>query len=286
MLHNARTSLGITLLAALATSAAAQPGGGAGGGRTGGGAPPTPEQFVDRMMQNDANADGKLSKDELPGRFADRMFESGDTNKDGFLDKAELTTIANNFGQGGFGGRGGAPGGPGAGGPGGPAGAPGAGAPQGAAGGALATFDSHMKAAGRAMRQLRRSSFDDASRQTDLLLIQTIQDSLINAKGKSADVPMAPQAKEHYGDDEAKYNADMRLHLIQAMMESLALESAVIEGDSAGAKESLEHLLEVQKEGHDAFQKPEDENERPAAPGENLPAPRRVRPGDTQRSGG
>ncbi|MBK7404352.1 MAG: hypothetical protein IPJ41_06865 [Phycisphaerales bacterium] len=280
MLQKTRNALGLALLATIAASAVAQPGGD-GGGRPGGFTPPTPEQFVERMMQNDANGDGKLARDELPGRFADRMFETGDANKDGFLDKAELTEIAKTMGQGGFGGRGGdRQGGPGAGGP----GAGGAGGPQ--AGGAPASFDAHMKSAGRAMRQLRRSGFDDASRQSDLVLIQTIQDSLVGAKARIAEVEMAPQAKKQYGDDKVKYESDFRLNLIQAIMESLALESAVVEGDTAGAKESLEHLLQVQKEGHDAFQKPEDENERPAAPGESLPAPRRVRPGDTQKSGG
>jgi hypothetical protein len=74
-----------------------------------------------------------------------------------------------------------------------------------------------------------------------------------------------------------KYHSDFRLGLIQAVMESLALEAAVIEGDTAGAKESLEHLLEAQKLGHEAFQ-PEEEEEEAAE--DAIPEPARVRPGN------
>jgi len=45
--------------------------------------------FVARLMQNDKNGDGKLSKDELPERMQ-AMFGNLDKNSDGFLDKAEL----------------------------------------------------------------------------------------------------------------------------------------------------------------------------------------------------
>jgi hypothetical protein len=53
----------------------------------------------------------------------------------------------------------------------------------------------------------------------------------------------------------------MRLNLIQAMFESLALEDAVIRGDTEEAKKSLENLLQVQKEGHAAFEPEEEEGE-------------------------
>jgi len=61
MHHRTATLLGMSLLAALTTAAMAQPGGGGGGGRQGG--PPDPQQFIDRLMENDANGDGKLAKD-------------------------------------------------------------------------------------------------------------------------------------------------------------------------------------------------------------------------------
>ncbi|QDT29577.1 EF-hand domain-containing protein [Gimesia panareensis] len=52
--------------------------------------------FVERMMANDKNKDGKLTKDELPERMQ-RMFDNIDTNKDKELDKAELTKTAEQF---------------------------------------------------------------------------------------------------------------------------------------------------------------------------------------------
>jgi len=135
-----------------------------------------------------------------------------------------------------------------------------------------------MKMAGRSLRQLRRSAFDDASRATDLRAFQTILSGLFDAKAGVGGVPMAPQAQEQYKGDEVKYQSDFRLALIQAIMESLALEAAVIEGDSEGAKESLAHLLEAQKAGHGSFQKPQEEEDADAA-GDAIPEPARVRPG-------
>jgi hypothetical protein len=95
--------------------------GGRGGPGFGGG---TPTQILATFMAFDKDGDGKVSKAELPERFQNLM-ATGDTNKDGFLDKDELTKIAETRasargGTGGRGGRGG-PGGGGRGGPGGPA---------------------------------------------------------------------------------------------------------------------------------------------------------------------
>lgn len=247
------------------------------GGRPGGGAPQrSPEQFVQRMMENDANGDGKLSPEELRGRFAERMFESGDANADGFLDPKELGEIARNFGQG--------------------RGRPGAegeaerpwapiGAVPGRAGQPGEPVDSHeafeegMKQAGRALRQLRRSDLSAASRTQDLELVQAVQMGLISAKAHAAAFPMAPQARERFGADEKTYQAEFRMHIIQSLMEALAMEAAIVEGDTAAAKESLEHLLESQKAGHDAFQ-PEEDEEEAAAPAEPAtPAAPGRRPG-------
>lgn len=46
-----------------------------------------------RLMQLDKNADGKLTKDELPERMQ-AMLEKGDLDKDGALNKDELTRLA------------------------------------------------------------------------------------------------------------------------------------------------------------------------------------------------
>ena len=59
-----------------------QPGqGGPGGGIT-----------VERLLQNDKNKDGKLTKDELPERMQ-RALQFADANKDGALDKNELKKL-------------------------------------------------------------------------------------------------------------------------------------------------------------------------------------------------
>lgn len=275
MQQRTATTLGVSLVAALSTAAMAQPGGG-GGGRPGGGGRQggDPSMFIDRMMEMDANGDGKLSRDEVPEQFGARLFE-GDANADGFLTREELQTAMETLRQRGPRGVDGERPGfqPGQG----PGAAPGA---PGAAGAAVALgFEQGMQQAGRALRQLRRSAFDDTSRAADLRAIQTIQSGLIAAKGGIAQVPMAPQAEEHYGEDLVKYHSDFRLGLAAAIMESLALEMAVIEGNTAGAKESLEHLLEAQKLGHDAFQPEEEEGEGEAAD-EAIPEPARVRPGN------
>ena len=50
-------------------------------------------RLVVRLMQFDKNGDGKLAKDELPERLQ-ALFEKGDLNKDGFLDKEEIVKLA------------------------------------------------------------------------------------------------------------------------------------------------------------------------------------------------
>ena len=75
-------------------------GGGPRGGGQGG-----PGDFVSRLMENDKNKDGKLSKDEIPERMQ-RMVERLDGNADGVLDKSELQAAARRFGGGGQRGRG------------------------------------------------------------------------------------------------------------------------------------------------------------------------------------
>ncbi|MEZ6116858.1 MAG: efflux RND transporter periplasmic adaptor subunit [Pirellulaceae bacterium] len=69
-------------------------GGGAGGG--GGGRP----RFD--LMQMDTDGDGKISQDEAPGPLKDN-FDMMDSNKDGFIDKAEADELRKRFQQGGGG---------------------------------------------------------------------------------------------------------------------------------------------------------------------------------------
>lgn len=241
----------VLAIAAMGSAALAQPGG---EGRQGQRAF-DPAQFIDRMMENDANGDGKLSREELPGRFAERMFESGDTNGDGLLDRKELEAAAVNMRGGG-------------------AQRPGRLAPEGAAPGAQrpvpgavsvegeqVSFHDHMEQAGRALRRLRRSEFTSETREDDLGYLQTVQSSIIGAKSKIAEVKMAAAAKEKYGDDHAAYRRDFRMAMVQAMIETLSIETALLEGDAPAARESLNYLLEAQSRAHDIFQADEEEGD-------------------------
>ena len=76
--------------------------GGPGGGGEG--------DFVERIMSNDGNGDGKITREELPERMQ-RMFDRIDADGDGFIVRAEVEQMSQRFGGGG-GQRG--PGGPGA----------------------------------------------------------------------------------------------------------------------------------------------------------------------------
>ena len=51
------------------------------------------QAFVAQLLTYDKNGDGKLAKDELPERMQILM-DRADANKDGFVDKTELTTFA------------------------------------------------------------------------------------------------------------------------------------------------------------------------------------------------
>ena len=61
--------------------------------REGGPGGPSPAELVTRMMALDKNGDTKLSKDELPERMQS-LLDRADPNKDGFVDKDELTRLA------------------------------------------------------------------------------------------------------------------------------------------------------------------------------------------------
>ena len=65
------------------------------GGRavTGGFRARTPEEALKRLLEGDKNADGKLTKEELPA-FLQSRFAEFDLNKDGVLDKDELKKMA------------------------------------------------------------------------------------------------------------------------------------------------------------------------------------------------
>lgn len=60
-------------------------------------------QFVDRLMANDRNGDGKLTADEVDARTA-AMLQGADANGDGAIDRQELAAAAVNARNGGAGG--------------------------------------------------------------------------------------------------------------------------------------------------------------------------------------
>ena len=66
------------------------------GGRGAGGPGGNSGSFVDRVMQRDADGDGKISKDEA-GQQMGRMFGRMDGDGDGFVTKEELETMAKQF---------------------------------------------------------------------------------------------------------------------------------------------------------------------------------------------
>lgn len=71
--------------------------GGGGGGRGGWG---DASSIVDRIMERDADKDKKLSKEEAGERMAG-MFGQVDTDKDGFLSRSEVETMAKQWSGGG-----------------------------------------------------------------------------------------------------------------------------------------------------------------------------------------
>lgn len=203
-----------------------------------------PAQMIDRMMQQDANGDGKLSKEEMQGPQGERLFERADANKDGFVDRAELETAFANRGQ-----------------PGGFGQAPGQGAP-----GAAMTFDAGMEQAGRAMRRLRRSDFNADSQAGDLAAIEQVQAGLLAAKQQLSEVDMSEAAKAKFGEDTAAYQTALRVSLANALKHAIDVELATASGQGSLAKAALAKLVESQEAGHELFQEEEEENQRSVTP--------------------
>jgi hypothetical protein len=182
-------------------------------------------------MRGDKNNDGKLSPEEIPPQIQDR-FGSIDSNKDGFIDQDELVAFAKTQDKTGNARRGGGQG---------------------------QNFEGAMKQINRGYKALAKSAFDAGSKAQDLANIQMVEAGIVNAKGMISTVKMAPQAKEKYGEDVAKYEADMRGQLLAALTVAMALENAVIRGDTAGAKELVAKLDQEEEEGHDMFKHEENE---------------------------
>jgi len=191
------------------------------------------EQWAEQQLaQRDADGDGKISRDEALERFVEGgAFDAADADADGFLTTDELTAFLMER----TGGR-----------------VPGPRPqPQPTE---MDSFHDQMENAGRAVRALRRTDFDDASREADLRAIQSLQAALVGAKAQIDTVEMSPQAVERYGDDLSTYRRDFRVSLIEAIEAALDLEKAVLAGEPEPAKEAYEALRGVQGRSHDLFQ--------------------------------
>jgi len=185
------------------------------------------ERFVDRMMEGDTDGDGKLSREEIPGRFGEDIFAQGDADKDGLISREELTKFADER----FAMRG-------------------AGAARGLAGG----FEGQMRRAGDAAKALRASPMTAESLETDLRDVGTLEAALVLAKNESGSVEMSAQAKEKYAEDAGAYRKGLRLELLGAIGTALDVERALIEGDADVARARLEKLFEVRDGAHELFQ--------------------------------
>ena len=251
--------LTLSLTLSLASLATAQqdgtfpPGGPAGGqdGQRPGGNRGDPAQLVERMMQMDANKDGKISKDEMPAQQVERMFDRADTNKDGFLDKAELEAFAK-AGQ--ARGQGGQPGGPG-----------------GAQRGGAVNLEGAMKQINGAYKALKASALDAASKSADLDAVQRMQMGLIGAKAGVATLKMSDAARAKFGEDKAGFEAAFRRKMLDSAKLSIELELAILDGKSAEAKAIVGKIHDAEETGHDVFKSDEREGgeagEAPQNPG-------------------
>ena len=221
---------------------------GPGPGQPGGpvGTPANSDQIAQLLMRGDKNNDGKLSPEEIPPQIKDR-FASIDLNKDGLIDQDELVAFAKTQDKTGNARRGGSQG---------------------------QNFEGAMKQMNRGYKGLEKSAFDAGSKAQDLANIQMVEAGIVNAKGMISTVKMAPQAKEKYGEDVAKYEADMRAQLLATLNVAITLENAVIRGDAVEAKKLVAKLDQEEEEGHDMFKREENEEKGEAGEkGERAPAP-------------
>lgn len=202
------------------------------GQRPGGARGGDPAQMVERIMSQDQDGDGKLSRDEFPPALVERLFERADTNKDGFVERAELEIVAKEAGAM-RGGRGGA-GGP-------------------AAGGAP-NMEAAMKQANRAYRALADSALDPSTMKADLDAVQQLQMGLVASKAGIGTLRMSDAAKAKFGDDRAAFEKDFRKQMLKAIATAFEVESALLDGDTAAAKAAIQKIHDAEESGHSVFQ--------------------------------
>lgn len=231
-----------------------------------------PAQMVERIMGQDQDGDGKLSRDEFPPALVERLFERADTNKDGFVDRIELEIVAKEAGamRGGRGGQGGA---------------------GGMAGGAPQNMEGAMKQANRAYRMLSNSALDASTMKADLDAVQQLQMGLVGSKAGIGGLRMSDAAKAKFGEDRAAFEKDFRKQMLKAIATAFEIESALIDGNTAAAKAAVQKIHDAEESGHSLFQQEGDEGGEagaaPGGPGGDAPArPRGGRGGRGQQPGG
>ncbi|MCA9278631.1 MAG: EF-hand domain-containing protein [Phycisphaeraceae bacterium] len=223
-------SVCIALVAGLSISSAALaqqdpprgPGGPGGGGGRG--------NFVERMMERDADGDGKVSKAEVEGTFFERFFDNADANKDGFVTREEIENAPP------------------------PQRGPGGGAGNGGNAGDAPSFHESMESAGAAFRLLQRADFNAEDQTRTYAAIDNLQRALINAKTQLGSAPLANAAKEKYNGDEAAIRLAIRTSLVETIEASIVMEKALLAGDNAKASEQVAVLRRLQNVSHDTFE--------------------------------
>ena len=195
-----------------------------------------PARLVARMMQSDADGDGRISRAEVGrGRFAD-LFDEADADKDGYVTEREMTVFLTERRPGGAAPRGERP------------------ADDAAPVDSKAAFDKGMAESGRALRGLRRTPFDETSFDRDLTSVIRVQDGLLAARGHVGSVPMSDAAKEKFGTDRRAYLRSFQAHMAKSLVTSFQLEIAILEGDSSKAKELTDALVGDRNGSHDLFE--------------------------------
>jgi len=222
-----------------------RPGRGQGRGQARGGRQVDPSRITERLMQSDENGDGKITREEAgEGRFA-QFFAQADADGDDALTAEEITVFLAARRGGGQAPRGQRPG----------------------AGGAdqatpaearpvdpRAAFDDGMSLAGRGLRGLRRTKFDETSFEADLAAVTTVESGMLAARPHLSAVPMSDAAKAKFGDDTKAYERAFRAHIVRSLMNCFELELAILEGDSAKAKTLATRLVEGRNASHDLFE--------------------------------
>lgn len=123
--------------------------------------------------------------------------------------------------------------------------------PPSSARGGIGNVEVSMKEMGRAMRKLRGSIEDAAKKDENLALIGEIQRGCVACKN----LPVPKDVLSKAADDAAREQLGVafRTRLIAVMRKLLEMEESVMAGKSDAAKQQLDELFKMQKEGHDAM---------------------------------